>query len=187
MTDQSEVEYVTREQQTAELRSVPPPKAPWLRGVETGPSNNNNEHLYTDGNARTVYHFAACGVPTGAISNVLGLSWVTIRKVYAEAYFAGQAEAEALIAKTPFRLAQDLSNPAVALRAAQYWLGTRHGWKEDPGSSKLPLLPVSDYDFSKLNDEQLLALQSILEQASIAEPVSGEPGIGSENLPDIIR
>lgn len=140
-------------------------------------------HTWSPEVAKMVYHLASCGTPFRALVNAIGLSKPSIMKYYRDAYEAGMAEAERVVAKTVFTLASNPENGAVGLKAAQYWLGVRAGWrdvgaqdriaKQVAGENGTPL-GLPHIDLSKLTDDQLDQLQQLIAAAEISEPGDNE-------------
>jgi hypothetical protein len=141
---------------------------PFVKIVTGKISDYGVPHKWREDIAKMIYHLAASGTPSRAIENAVGLSWPTIHKFYGEYYKAGVGEAERVVAGTIFDLAKNPENGAVALKAAQFWLACKAGWNSEGRASRdgqLPADQIPALDLSKLNDQQLEQLQSLLAAA----------------------
>jgi hypothetical protein len=83
--------------------------------------------------------------------------------------------------KANAKVAESLYTQALAgnMTAAIWWTKTRMGWKETirsehTGADGGPMRTVQEFDLSKLSDDQLVALESILSFAQ-AKPSEGKP------------
>lgn len=141
---------------------------PFVKIVTGRISDYGIKHEWREDIAKMIYHLAASGTPSRAIENAVGLSWPTIHKFYGEYYKAGVGEAERVVAGTIFDLAKNPENGAVALKAAQFWLACKAGWNSEGSRSangQLPADQIPALDLTKLNDQQLEQLQSLLAAA----------------------
>lgn len=106
------------------------PDRPWVKKRLNEPVPGR-EHQFNERLAIFIYHLAAAGLPAKSIANAVGLSWPTIYKYYKEPYRDGMAEAERQMASVVWRLAHGAQSEMVQLKAAQFWLQTRHHWRQD--------------------------------------------------------
>jgi hypothetical protein len=82
-------------------------------------------HLATDDTRKKVYELSSVGTTYEDIAKVIGISHDTLTKYYRPELDRGRIDANAIIAGTLFKQAQD-GNTSAAI----FWLKTRAQWKE---------------------------------------------------------
>ena len=82
-------------------------------------------HLATDDTRKTVYELSSVGTTYEDIAKVIGISHDTLTKYYRPELDRGRIDANAIIAGTLFKQAQE-GNTSAAI----FWLKTRAQWKE---------------------------------------------------------
>jgi hypothetical protein len=98
----------------------------------------------------------------------------TLMKHFRDELDVGATKANAKVAESLYTQAIDGN-----MTAAIWWTKTRMGWKETvrsehTGTDGGPMRTVQEFDLSKLSDDQLVALESILSFAQ-AKPSEGKP------------
>ena len=82
-------------------------------------------HLATDDTRKTVYELSSVGTTYEDIAKVIGISHDTLTKYYRPELDRGRIDANAIIAGTLFKEAQNGNTSAMI-----FWLKTRARWKE---------------------------------------------------------
>ena len=82
-------------------------------------------HLATDDTRKQVYELSSVGTTYEDIAKVIGISHDTLTKYYRPELDRGRIDANAIIAGTLFKQAQE-GNTSAAI----FWLKTRAQWKE---------------------------------------------------------
>ncbi len=114
------------------------------------------------------------------VSRILGISTRTLRKHYRNELDNGAAKANVMVTSTLYQAATGGGNWRDAnMTAAIWWDKTRNG-KVEPKQSVELSGAVGTYDLSKLTDEQLTALQSILAHAGASSGGNSEERRGEE-------
>jgi len=92
---------------------------------ENAPKRGRPSHLPNDDTRKTVYELSSVGTTYEDIATVLGISHDTLTKHCRSELDKGRIDANAIIAGTLFKQAQD-GNTSAAI----FWLKTRARWKE---------------------------------------------------------
>lgn len=144
---------------------------------ERGPGQPPHEP--TEQNRKTVKMMIAAGLKQAQVCSVLDISEPTLRKYYAREIEAAEPEVFAMIGQS--LIFQAIGGPdrdwTKAIPAAGIFIAkTRMGWKEPPQDVNLRGA-VGTYDLSKLDDERLKLLESILGTVAVTR---GDPSGDSE-------
>ncbi len=133
-------------------------------GNRTDQRGRGKLHQPTDASRKQVEALASFGVPRHEIATVVGICGTTLAKHYGETLETAATKANSLIAQSLFNRALK-GDGAAATSAAIFWLKARAGWREKdvheitgPGGG-----PIQMVDVSRLSDEQLAALQPVLQ------------------------
>ena len=123
-------------------------------------------HEPTEAQKAEVRALASMGIPHDQISTYIGIDKKTLYKYYREILDRAKINADMKMAQCLFQQAQNGSTPA-----AIFWLKIQAGWQEKQAldlTTNGESINKQSLDVSKLTDEQLRSLDSIISQASEA-------------------
>ena len=121
-------------------------------------------HEPTEGTKAEVRALASMGIPHDQISAYIGIDKKTLYKYYREILDRAKIQANMKMAQCLFQQAQNGSTPA-----AIFWLKIQAGWQEKQVvdiTTNGESINKPSLDVSKLSDEQLRNLDTIIAQAS---------------------
>lgn len=154
-----------------DLPPEPPPAKP------KPPKPQGNRRVYSPEIRKMVETMAGYGIAQRDIAKSLKIAYNTLRKHFAE-------ELERGVINTNFQVQESLFKKATgegqaSVTAAIYWTKVRCGWKEPPQSIRHSGT-IGSYDLTKLSDEQLQQLETLL------GPLADDPGNkGREGPPGV--
>ena len=133
-------------------------------GNRTDQRGQGRLHQPTDASRKQIEALASFGVPRDEIAKVAGICPNTLVRHYGETLDIAATKANSLVAQSLFNRAVK-GDGSAATSAAIFWLRTRAGWREKdvheitgPNGG-----PIQMVDMSRLSDEQLAALQPVLQ------------------------
>jgi hypothetical protein len=121
-------------------------------------------HEPTEAKKAEVRALASMGIPHDQISAYIGIDKKTLYKYYREILDRAKIQANMKMAQCLFQQAQNGSTPA-----AIFWLKIQAGWQEKQVvdvTTNGESINKPSLDVSKLSDEQLRNLDTIIAQAS---------------------
>ena len=121
-------------------------------------------HEPTEAQKAEVRALASMGIPHDQISAYIGIDKKTLYKYYREILDRAKIQANMKMAQCLFQQAQNGSTPA-----AIFWLKVQAGWQEKQAvdiTTNGESINKPSLDVSKLSDEQLRNLDTIIAQAS---------------------
>ena len=121
-------------------------------------------HEPTEAQKAEVRALASMGIPHDQISAYIGIDKKTLYKYYREILDRAKIQANMKMAQCLFQQAQSGSTPA-----AIFWLKVQAGWQEKQAidvTTNGESINKPSLDVSKLSDEQLRNLDTIIAQAS---------------------
>ena len=121
-------------------------------------------HEPTEAQKAEVRALASMGIPHDQISAYIGIDKKTLYKYYREILDRSKIQANMKMAQCLFQQAQNGSTPA-----AIFWLKIQAGWQENTKidvTTNGESINKPSLDVSKLSDEQLRNLDTIITQAS---------------------
>ena len=121
-------------------------------------------HDPTEAQKAEVRALASMGIPHDQISAYIGIDKKTLYKYYREILDRSKIQANMKMAQCLFQQAQNGSTPA-----AIFWLKIQAGWQENTKidvTTNGESINKPSLDVSKLSDEQLRNLDTIITQAS---------------------
>jgi hypothetical protein len=107
---------------------------------------------------------AAYGVPEHAIAKVIGCDPTTLRRYFRDELDTAHIRANSAVAQSLFQKATGDGPQCVT--AAIFWAKTRMGWKE-PAQVHDHRGAIGHYDLSKLSDDELDRVETILARAAV--------------------
>lgn len=123
-------------------------------------------HEPTEAQKAEVRALASMGIPHDQISAYIGIDKKTLYKYYREILDRAKIQANMKMAQCLFQQAQNGSTPA-----AIFWLKVQAGWQDKQAmdlTTNGESINKQSLDVSKLSDEQLRNLDTIIAQASEA-------------------
>ena len=124
----------------------------------------NPPHKPTEAQKAEVRALASMGIPHDQISAYIGIDKKTLYKYYREILDRAKIQANMKMAQCLFQQAQNGSTPA-----AIFWLKVQAGWQDKQAvdlTTSGESINKQTLDVSKLSDEQLRSLDTIIAQAS---------------------
>lgn len=121
-------------------------------------------HEPTEAQKAEVRALASMGIPHDQISAYIGIDKKTLYKYYREILDRSKIQANMKMAQCLFQQAQNGSTPA-----AIFWLKVQAGWQDKQAvdvTTNGESINKPSLDVSKLTDEQLRNLDTIIAQAS---------------------
>ena len=121
-------------------------------------------HEPTEAQKAEVRALASMGIPHDQISAYIGIDKKTLYKYYREILDRSKIQANMKMAQCLFQQAQNGSTPA-----AIFWLKVQAGWQDRQAvdvTTNGESINKPSLDVSKLSDEQLRNLDTIIAQAS---------------------
>ena len=121
-------------------------------------------HEPTEAQKAEVRALASMGIPHDQISAYIGIDKKTLYKYYREILDRSKIQANMKMAQCLFQQAQNGSTPA-----AIFWLKVQAGWQDKQAmdlTTNGESINKPSLDVSKLSDEQLRNLDTIIAQAS---------------------
>lgn len=121
-------------------------------------------HEPTEAQKAEVRALASMGIPHDQISAYIGIDKKTLYKYYREILDRAKIQANMKMAQCLFQQAQNGSTPA-----AIFWLKVQAGWQDRQAvdiTTNGESINKPSLDVSKLSDEQLRNLDTIIAQAS---------------------
>ena len=121
-------------------------------------------HEPTEAQKAEVRALASMGIPHDQISAYIGIDKKTLYKYYREILDRAKIQANMKMAQCLFQQAQNGSTPA-----AIFWLKVQAGWQEKQAidvTTNGESINKPSLDVSKLSDEQLRNLDTIIAEAS---------------------